>query len=90
MSTTKVFVVMAEHQSYIGMLLSVHSSMEGAVLAAVDALSTMVKDIRDLGYDTNDVAAPTTENWRDVVAQLQDIHGAQYLYVEITEKEVQS
>lgn len=75
-----IYLVSAEHFSNPGLVLKAFHTMDGANAEAVELTNIMLKD---------DGKAPCTlADWQDALEQLQDTHGAQYCYVDITPLDV--
>lgn len=81
-----VFVIIAEHFEVPGKIVGAHATQRGAIEQAVDCLNLMLAD-SPVG-----TAHPkaTPDNWEAVVNALQEYHGAQYCYVEILERRLQT
>ena len=80
---SKIYVVMGEHPEVAGCSVSMHASLAGANVQAAE-LTNMIAQYAD------GIAKATPQSWPDVLEACQEHFGAQYCYVEVTEKEVQS
>lgn len=78
----KTFVILAEHHTVPGIVVSVHETPEGATVEAVSLVDTMW---HDAGKKTHTTAA----NWERRLEILQDEYGAAHCYVEVHEREIQ-
>lgn len=75
-----VWVVEAEHPMTPGRIVKVCASRDKAVRMAIEFTDLMPQ------RGKKKKAAP--DNWESIVEKVQDEHGAQYCYVEITPHEV--
>lgn len=77
----KIYLVTAEHFHVPGLIQKAFATEALAVAEAVEITNIMLKD-----SDWQPLASPV--QWRHHVERLQDKHGAQYCYVEISEIDV--
>lgn len=81
-----IWLVEGEHPVAPDRIISLHRTREGAIAQAVSLTQAIAKD-HHAAYEA--LRAPVDEgNWEQVMARLQDIHGARTCYVEISEHEV--
>ena len=86
MTTTKIYLLHAEHFSVPGLVMQASRSRQTAINLAVELTNTM---IADHNQSTGATMAPvTTEDWEGAIEQLQDYHGAAHCYVEIGEHDL--
>lgn len=85
----KVFVVDGEHPQVPGHRQSVHASFAGAHKAAASLVNIIAEDMNN-DLDPSDVHVATAECWDGILSACQDYYGAQYCYVTVTAREVQS
>lgn len=77
-----VYCVMGEHPTNPGVPLIVCATQERAQAEAASLVNLIAAD-SDL-----ELAEATPENWERVLAELQDFHGAENCWVEITAHEI--
>ncbi len=73
-----VYITQGEHFSNPGRPITAHATETRAIMEAVSLVNIMLKD----DGQKDDANAG---NWEARIASLQDKHGAQYCYVEITQ-----
>lgn len=86
---TTVYVVQGEHPEVPGVLLTVHASLAGANAKAAE-LTNMIAAYMNPDIEETDVHEATADDWAGVIENCQDYFGAQYCYVELLTREVQS
>ena len=77
-----VYCVMGEHPTTPGVPLIVCATQERAQAEAASLVNLIAAD-SDL-----ELAEATPENWERVIAELQDFHGAESCWVEVTAQQV--
>lgn len=91
----KVFVLTAEHNEVPGLCLRVFATKEGAEALALSLVRDMVDEALGLGYRLEDHDETLTRegletgDWQPYVDFLQAIYGAEDVYVNIEEKDVE-
>jgi hypothetical protein len=79
---TGVYTVQGEHPTTPGVPLLVCATLERANAEAAELVNLIAKD-SDL-----EVPNATPENWEAVLFELQDFHGAENCWVDVTGREV--
>ena len=85
MSAPLVYIVLAEHWDVPGLICMAYATRAAAQAQAVAIVGSMVEDHNaDLDVDGGEpLPAPTLDSWESLVAELQDFHGAEHLFVSV-------